>query len=86
MKLKLKIFILIVLSVGNIYADDDYTFGIGFGASTYGGLGTNIGLVSDTDMKYISAGLKGYQSYGGAKYSLGIGWIITDLITDVTII
>ncbi|SFV54432.1 hypothetical protein MNB_SM-4-1697 [hydrothermal vent metagenome] len=82
MKLKMKIFILILLSGQNIYANENYTFGIGFGGSTYGGLGTNIGLVSDTDMKYISAGLKGYQSYGGARYSLGIGWITTALISN----
>lgn len=78
----MKVFILILLSGQNIYADENYTFGIGFGSSTYGGLGTNIGLVSDTDMKYISVGLKGYQSFGGAKYSLGIGWMTTNLISS----
>jgi len=82
MKLNFKIFIVLLLSAQNIYADENYTFGIGFGGSTYGGLGTNIGLVSDSDMKYLSAGLKGYQSYGGAVYSIGIGWIKTDLISS----
>ena len=83
MKLSFKIVIFILLSIQNIHANEKYTFGIGLG-NCYGGLGTMVGTVSNNDMKYLSAGIHRHTSYDGTSYSIGIGWIKTDLISNTS--
>lgn len=78
--IKLFIFTAIFIIPQNINADNKYTLGLGLGSALYGGLGANVGVLSQHDMKYISAGVKSYGSFSGFTYGAGIGWIKTDLI------
>jgi hypothetical protein len=55
-----------------------YSIGVGMGAM-YSGIGVNLALVSENDLKYISAGCTAYGSMSGAECGLGIGWITTEL-------
>jgi hypothetical protein len=67
----------ILLFTHQLKAQDDFSVGLGLGA-TYSGLGANVSLLSDSDMKYLSAGCLSYRS-SGATCGVGIGWIKTDL-------
>ena len=58
--------------------DKNYSVGLGMGAM-YSGIGTNFSLVSENDLKYISAGCTEYSSATKASCGFGIGWIKTDL-------
>lgn len=58
--------------------EKQYSVGLGVGA-LYSGVGTNFALVSNTDMKYISAGCVKYSTYSGSTCGFGAGWIMTDL-------
>ncbi len=58
-------------------ADNNYTLGLGVG-TIYGGLGMNVGVQSDVDIKYVSAGIL-QISGSNTTYGLGLGWITTDL-------
>jgi len=74
--------LLSVLSL-NCLAEDNiqetqYSVGVGMGA-LYSGIGANFSLVSESDMKYISAGCTKYSSLNGAACGFGVGWIKTDL-------
>lgn len=55
-----------------------YSIGVGKGA-LYSGIGANLSFVSQSDMKYISAGCTEYSSFSGASCGFGAGWIKTDL-------
>lgn len=57
---------------------NNYSAGIGAGAM-YSGIGANIGLVSKSDFKYISAGCTGFGSNSGSECGYSVGWITTDL-------
>ena len=56
----------------------NYSIGVGMGA-LYSGIGANFSLVSENDLKYISAGCTAYGSTNGAECGVGIGWITTEL-------
>lgn len=60
---------------------NDISFGVGLGA-LYSGLGANVALVSDRDMKYISAGCVEYSSRYSFTCGFGLGWIVTDLFNS----
>jgi hypothetical protein len=57
---------------------EDISVGVGAGMS-YSGLGAIVAYVSETDMKYVSAGCVSYSSSSGSTCGAGIGWIKTDL-------
>lgn len=59
-------------------SNHNYSVGLGMGAP-FSGLGANFALVSDTDMKYISAGCSEYSSRLGWSCGAGAGWIVTNL-------
>jgi hypothetical protein len=61
--------------------DSQYSVGVGLGA-IYSGLGANFALLSDRDMKYISAGCVEYSSMYGSTCGIGAGWIVTDLFNS----
>tara|TARA_R110000772_G_scaffold28437_15_gene71711 strand:- start:6349 stop:6852 length:504 start_codon:yes stop_codon:yes gene_type:complete len=74
--------ILPILSV-NCFAqlnnqEQQYSVGIGMGA-LYTGLGANIALLSQNDMKYLSLGCVEYSSRFGSTCGFGAGWVKTDL-------
>jgi hypothetical protein len=56
----------------------NYSIGIGMGAM-YSGIGANFSLVSENNLKYVSAGCTAYGSTNGAECGAGIGWITTEL-------
>ena len=56
----------------------NYSIGLGMGAM-YSGIGANFSLVSENDLKYISAGCTAYGSTNGAECGIGAGWITTEL-------
>ena len=61
-------------------ADDEiFTVGVGVGTS-YSGLGMNLGLLSETDMKYVSGGCLSYGTVTGFSCGFGVGWIKTDVL------
>lgn len=64
-------------------SDHNYSLGVGMGAP-YSGLGANVVLVSDTDMKYISAGCTEYSSRFGWSCGVGAGWIVTNLFSTAS--
>lgn len=76
--LKTIIFTAACFTSHHIVAEDSFSLGLGVG-SKYSGLGTNFSLVSENDMKYISAGCLSYGSRSGATCGAGLGWIKTDL-------
>jgi hypothetical protein len=47
-------------------------------------VGVNIGLKSETDLKYLSAGCVSYSSHSGEACGAGIGWVKTDLFEGQT--
>jgi hypothetical protein len=59
-------------------ANEHLTFGIGAG-SLYSGLGVNVGIQSESDFKYISAGCVSYSSIHGETCGVGVGWVKTDI-------
>jgi len=67
----------ILLFTHGAKAQDSFTFGLGLGTA-YSGLGVNIGLLSELDMKYISVGCLRYTE-SNATCGAGLGWIKTDL-------
>jgi hypothetical protein len=62
-------------------ANDNFTFGIGFG-SMYSGMGVNAGIKSETDLKYISVGCVSYSTLSGEACGAGIGWVTTQLFSS----
>jgi hypothetical protein len=60
---------------------EEISVGLGAGTS-YSGLGANVAYVSETDMKYASAGCVSYSSNSGSTCGAGIGWIKTDLFNS----
>lgn len=56
---------------------DDLTFGLGIG-SFYSGLGVNVGVQSETDLKYMSLGCVRFSSLD-STCGMGLGWIQTGL-------
>ncbi len=71
---------LVAMPVVAVAKDEDSKFsaGVGMGA-LYAGLGANVALVSDHDMKYLSAGCVAFGVSYGATCGFGAGWIVTDL-------
>lgn len=62
-------------------ADSGLTFGSGFGA-LYSGLGVNIGVKREHDLRYLAIGCVGFgRSSDGTESSCGIGagWIWTNI-------
>lgn len=57
---------------------DEFSFGAGIG-SLYSGLGVNVAMRSDTDLKYLSAGCLSYSDRGGSTCGIGAGWVTTDV-------
>lgn len=64
----------------SVLAENNFTAGIGLG-SLYGGLGINVGLHSETDFKYVSAGCVSVSS-SGESCGFGIGYMTTSLINS----
>ncbi|WP_394175854.1 hypothetical protein [Thalassotalea litorea] len=62
----------------SFFAYDDFGYGLGFGI-LYSGLGGNINVTKQYDMKYASIGCLGHSSEGGLACGLGVGWIRTNL-------
>ncbi|TLU67370.1 hypothetical protein FE810_03560 [Thalassotalea litorea] len=62
----------------SFFAFDDFGYGLGFGI-LYSGLGGNINVTKEYDMKYASIGCLGHSSEGGLACGLGVGWIRTNL-------
>ncbi len=79
--MKTSLLLLSALSL-NCFAEEEqnqrYSIGLGMGA-IYSGVGANLALISDNDMKYISTGCVGYSSLHGSTCGFGAGWIKTDL-------
>lgn len=73
---------LLLLSLSAVVTADEqsnrFSAGLGIG-SVFSGLGANVAYVSQTDMKYLSAGCVKYGSFYGATCGFGAGWIKTDL-------
>jgi hypothetical protein len=71
---------LVAMPVVAVAKDEDSKFsaGVGMGAA-YAGIGANVALVSDHDMKYLSAGCVAFGVSYGATCGFGAGWIVTDL-------
>lgn len=63
----------------SVSAKDAFTVGLGTG-SLYAGLGFNVGLQSNTDFKYLSAGCTSYSTYTGKTCGFGIGYMTTELL------
>ena len=63
-----------LLLTQQLKAEESYSFGVGLGA-TYSGLGVNMSMLSDSDMKYLSVGCLGYGGYSGFTCGAGLGWI-----------
>jgi hypothetical protein len=63
----------------NAFAEEKISIGLGIGAS-YSGIGFNLSQLSETDMKYVSAGCVSYSSAFGSNCGVGIGWINTKLL------
>lgn len=61
--------------------DKKFSVGVGIGAA-YSGLGANFALLSNRDMKYVSAGCVEYSSFSGSTCGFGAGWIVTDLFNS----
>jgi hypothetical protein len=76
--IKTIIFTSFLFSAHNLKAEDSFSIGVGMG-TLYSGLGTNLSLISENDMKYISAGCLSYGSTSGSTCGAGIGLIKTDL-------
>lgn len=77
------IVISLLLSVPTTYASDEVSYGLGIGAM-YSGLGMNVGLRSESDFRYLSAGCValGYSDAEGtiAACGVGAGWLWTDIL------
>jgi len=78
--LKILTFLVIIVNNQNLKAENKFTYGIGLGVASYGGLGVNVGVVSPNDVKYLSFGAVSYGSLQGFNYILGLGWSRTDII------
>ncbi|MGO4891939.1 hypothetical protein [Flavobacterium sp. W21_SRS_FM6] len=68
----------LLLAAGQANAAGSYSFGLGLG-TLYSGVGANVSMLSDVDMKYLSVGCLGYSTYAGYTCGAGLGWIKTDL-------
>lgn len=77
--------VLLLCTAGPSCASDEITFGIGLGAM-YSGLGMNIALRSEHDLRYLSAGCValGYSDAEGriAACGVGAGWLWTNNFSD----
>lgn len=62
-------------------AKESFTFGAGLG-SFYSGLGVNVGVQSETELKYLSFGCVSYSSFAGETCGVGMGWVKTDLFNS----
>ena len=81
MKTLIKLCFIISIAFSTYSSADEDVFSVGVGVGTlYSGLGMNLSLVSETDMKYLSGGCSSYGTTSGITCGLGIGWIKTDLI------
>lgn len=59
-------------------AENNFTFGLGVG-SLYSGLGANVGIQTENDLKYLSVGCVSYSSIYGETCGIGAGWVFTDI-------
>ncbi len=78
--------VLALLAASVTHADDRLTYGIGMGAM-YSGLGANVGLQSNNDFRYLTAGCiaLGYSDANGDSITpcgVGAGWIWTNLLSN----
>lgn len=74
--------ILVVFFNSNAYAEQKFSFGIGFGY-LHGGLGVNVALMGDHDMKYLGAGATGYKDNDDdhdIAFGAALGWVRTDIL------
>ncbi len=75
--------ILIVLTAGNAFAEQKFSIGVGWGY-LHGGMGVNVALKGDHDMKYLGGGVVGYSKATGEDaeilYGATLGWIRTDIL------
>ncbi|KGJ89446.1 hypothetical protein [Thalassotalea sp. ND16A] len=62
-------------------AKESFTFGAGLG-TFYSGLGVNVGVQSETELKYLSFGCVSYSSLAGETCGAGMGWVKTDLFNS----
>lgn len=58
--------------------DKGFSIGLGLG-SMYTGIGGNLSLMSEYDLKYVSIGCVEYSSRFGSTCGFGAGWTKTDL-------
>lgn len=83
--MKKLVLLLSLISISEVAVANDtdkkFSVGVGMGAA-YSGLGANLALLSDRDMKYISAGCVEYSSRFGSTCGFGLGWIVTDLFNS----
>jgi len=75
---------LLLLASSRTHASDkDLSFGIGAGA-LYSGIGINIGVQGENDVRYIAVGCveMGYSSVSGwqAACGVGVGWIWANIL------
>ena len=79
---KIAVLSILVLPI-SANAEDEFSFGLGLGTS-YSGLGANLSLRSESDMKSFSAGCISYSSVTGSTCGVGLSWIKTDLFGSST--
>ncbi|MEP1555025.1 MAG: hypothetical protein ABJJ44_20325 [Paraglaciecola sp.] len=77
-KIKSFAFLLVPLAFSVNSLADEFSFGAGVG-SLYSGVGVNIAMRSDTNLKYLSAGCVSYSDRGGSTCGVGAGWVTTGL-------
>lgn len=85
MNIRNVIFIVFLLSLTptNAFSEQKFSFGIGGGYFQGGGLGVNIALKGDHDMKYLGTGVAGYKETDGdadIAYGVTLGWLRTDIL------
>ncbi len=78
--IKKAIIALTILQVSIIsHSIEDITIGAGMGG-LYSGMGLNVGIKSQSDFKYVSAGLAPYASRDGNTYATSMGYVNAGLI------
>lgn len=60
-------------------AQTSFSLGLGLG-SMYSGLGANVAMVSEHDMKYLALGCLSYNTNTGLTCGGGLGWVKTGFI------
>lgn len=77
--------IMMLLAASLAQASEEGSFGIGSGA-LYSGIGMNVALRSETDLRYLSAGCValGYSDAEGRITACGVGagWMWADILTE----